>query len=114
MKTILALLLSTSCAFAQVANQPFSVTITVNPACVGIALSNTTVTTNGPNNANVVVGAVTVTANPVGGTYLGTLTLGGANASSFALTNAGKLPTNLVVGPSNIPAGTDSITLTCN
>jgi hypothetical protein len=98
---------------AQVANQPFSVTITVNPACTAIQLSNTTVTTNGPNNAGLTVGALTVTANPPAGTYLGTLTLGGASGASFAITNAGKLPANLNVGPANLPAGSYAITISC-
>jgi len=101
-------------ADAQVGNQPFSITVTVNPACTGIALSSTSISTNGPNNANMVVGAVTVTANPVGGNYLGTLTLGGASGPSFALTNGGKLPSNLVVGPSNLTAGSYAITISCN
>jgi hypothetical protein len=72
-----------------------------------VNLSNTTVS----NVAGAVVGAVSVTTNPPGGTYSGVITLGGANASSFALTNGGVLPCNLVVGASNLTAGTYAITL---
>jgi hypothetical protein len=45
-----------------------------------------------------VVGAVSVTTNPPGGSFTGPIVLGGANASSFVLTNGGVLPCNLVVG----------------
>jgi hypothetical protein len=72
-----------------------------------IILSNTTVNAA----AGSVVGTVSVTTNPPGGTYSGVITLGGANASSFALTNGGVLPCNLVVGASNLTAGTYAIML---
>ena len=57
------------------------------------------------------MGAVSVTTNPPGGSYTGVITLGGASAGSFALTNGGVLPCNLVVGPTNIAAGSYAITL---
>ena len=72
-----------------------------------VNLSNSTVS----DVAGAVVGTVSVTTNPPGGTYSGVITLGGANASSFALTNGGVLPCNLVVGASNLAAGTYAITL---
>ena len=101
-------------ASAQVSNQPFSITIIVNPLCTGISLATTTLATTGPANAGDVVSPVAVTTTPASGNYLGTITLGGTNASSFALTNSGKLPTNLIVGPNNLAAGTYSITLSCS
>ena len=58
------------------------------PTITSVNLSNTTVSTVGPNNAGVVVAAVSVTTRPPGGTYAGVITLGGANASSFTLTPA--------------------------
>jgi hypothetical protein len=65
-----------SCS-APVGSTPVAATVT------SVNLSNTTVSAN----AGAVVGAVSVTTNPPGGTYSGVITLGGANASSFALTN---------------------------
>jgi hypothetical protein len=111
---LLGFLASSGPAVAQVANQPFSVTITVNPACTAIQLSNTNLVTNGPNNAGLTVGLLTVTANPSGSNYIGTLSLGGTSGSLFAISNNGKLPANLTVGSANVPTGTYSITISCN
>ena len=66
-----------------------------------------------PMNAGDLVGAVTVTWTGAG-TYPGQVSLGGADASKFALTNSGFLPCNLVVGASNIPAGNYNVTLSAN
>jgi hypothetical protein len=71
-----------------------------------------TVATNGPNNANVLVGAVSVTSNPLGFVDAGSLiTLGGPDAAHFVLDNGGLLPCNLLVGASNIAANNYNITL---
>jgi Flp pilus assembly protein TadG len=89
----------------------YSITITITPAIASVNLSSTSLTTTGVNNAGATIGAITVTTNPAGGNYTGAITLGGANASSFALTNGGVLPCNLVVGPANLAAGAYQITL---
>ena len=90
----------------------YTITITIVPEISSVDLSNTTVSTVGPANAGTVVGAVSVTTNPPGGSYSGTVVLGGTDAASFALTNGGALPCNLTVGPNNLPAGNYAITLT--
>jgi hypothetical protein len=78
---------------------------------VSVNLSGTTL--NMPAaNAGDLIGAVTVTTNPPGFGTHGPITLGGADAASFALTNGGNLPCNLIVGVSNIFGGSYSITLT--
>lgn len=77
---------------------------------IGIGLSVASVTFATPANANSFVATITVTVSS--GTYSGTLTLGGPDAALFALSNGGVYPCNLMVGASNIPAGTYNITLT--
>jgi hypothetical protein len=99
---------STSASYTFTINS--NVTLVANFTAVtvtSIALSNTTVGTA----AGSVVGTVSVTTNPAGATYGGVITLGGANASSFALTNGGVLPSSLVVGSTNLAPGTYAITL---
>ena len=86
-------------------------TLTVNPAAAVTVTSINLTNTTASSVAGSVVGAVSVTTNPPGGTYSGVITLGGANASSFALTNGGVLPCSLVVGASNLTPGTYAITL---
>jgi hypothetical protein len=78
---------------------------------IGIGLSNVTV--GNPPNANSVVGAVSVTTNE-GLPYTGVITLGGVDAANFVLSNGGRLPCNLVVGPVDVAAGTYNINLTAN
>lgn len=109
----LGLLLSIMAADAQAVTTTtsYTVTVTITPGVTALNLSGTTVATLGPANAGTLVGAVTVTTNPPGGTYAGIVTLGGANAAQFALTNGGVIPCNLVVGGSNIAAGSYQITL---
>ncbi len=106
-----AVLALSASAQAVTTTSSYSITVTVTPAITSVNLSNTTVNTTGTANAGTVVGAVSVTTNPPGGTYAGVITLGGANASSFALTNGGVLPCNLVVGAANLAAGTYAVTL---
>jgi hypothetical protein len=99
---------STSASYTFTPNSNVTLVANFTPVTVtSVNLSNTTVNTL----AGSVVGAVSVTTNPPGGTYSGVITLGGANASSFALTNGGVLPSNLVVGASNLAPGTYAITL---
>lgn len=61
-------------------------------------------------NAGSVVGAVTVTTTPPGGS-VAAVTLFGPDGGLFALTNGGITPCNLIVGASNILAGSYQITL---
>ena len=91
-------------------SQPFTITVTITPAVSAINLSNTTVNA-GPNNANSLVGHVTVTTNPPGGSVNATITLSGTEAGKFALTQGGKAPCDLMVGPNNIAAGSYAINL---
>jgi hypothetical protein len=118
MRYILAALLASAslipvlpAAAQNSASTSYTVTVSVTPAVTSVGLSNTTVSTVGPNNAGVVVGALSVATNPSGGNFTGHITVGGTNGSQFAVTNGGSLPCNLVVGSSNIAAGTYQITL---
>jgi hypothetical protein len=88
----------------------YSITVTITPAITSVDLSSTTVVA-GPANAGTVVGAVSVTTNPPGGTYAGTIVLSGTDAAKFALTNNGLLPCDLVIGTADIPAGVYAISL---
>jgi hypothetical protein len=81
-----------------------------SPTGVFITLSGTM--TDG--TAGAVVGAIMVTTYPPSGSYSGPITLGGPDAGLFALTNNGYMPTNLIVGPTNISNGAYSITLSAN
>ena len=65
-------------------------------------------------NAGDVIGAVTVTTSPPGGAPSGPVVLGGPDAALFALTNRGVIPCNLVVGASDVLAGSYNITLTAS
>jgi hypothetical protein len=97
---------------AQSTNAPFTITVTITPALAGVSLSNTTLNTVGPANQNAVIGAISVTTNPPGGSASNvTLSLSGTNAANFALSSP-TLPSNLLVGPRNLAAGTYSLTLT--
>ena len=81
-----------------------------------ISLSTTSVSFATPMDANSFVAHITVTAVG-GGTYVGVLTLGGADGSKFALSNGGNYPCDLMVGPANIAANTSpgyAIALTAN
>jgi hypothetical protein len=89
----------------------YSITITVTPAVASVNLSNTALNTTGATNANAIIGAVSVTTNPAGGTFTGPIVSGGTDAAKFALTNGGVLPCNLTVGAANVAAGTYAITL---
>lgn len=82
-----------------------------NYTITGIGLSSTTTT----GAANTQVGCVSVTTSPANHPWTGPVTLSGANAGNYVLTNAGMNPTCLNVGPTTINGGnaeTDSITLT--
>jgi hypothetical protein len=69
-------------------------------------------------NAGTLVGAVTVTTNPPGSIYAGTITLSGTNALSFSLSNSSNVtsasfPCSLYVAQGvNLAAGTYTVTLT--
>ena len=67
---------------------------------VSIALSTTSANFATTANANSFVATINVMT--AGSPYAGTLTLGGADAAKFALSNGGVYPTNLMVGPANI------------
>jgi hypothetical protein len=83
------------------------------PAIIPIGEGLSNVNVGNPPNANTVVGAISVTTAD-GRAYPGQIILGGADASKFVISNGGLLPCNLVVGPSDIAAGTYNITLTAN
>ncbi len=108
---VIAALLLAMPANAQTTTTSYTITITVTPAVMSVNLSNTSVASVGPANAGTVVGAVSATTNPVGGTLTAPIVLGGADGAKFALTNGGMLPCNLVVGPADVPAGSYAITL---
>lgn len=88
----------------------YTISVTVTPILASINLSST-VLNAGPNNAGAVIGAVSVTTNPAGGSFAGPIALGSTNAADFALTNGGMLPCNLVVGANNLLAGSYNISL---
>ena len=77
---------------------PFTIAVTV-PVATGISLSATSVNFPSATNANANVATITVAAT--GGTYVGPVTLGGADAAKFAL-SSGTYPANLLVGAANI------------
>jgi hypothetical protein len=83
------------------------------PAIVPIGEGLSNVNVGNPPNANFVVGAISVTTAD-GRPYPGQVILGGADASKFVISNGGLLPCNLVVGSSDIAAGSYNITLTAN
>jgi hypothetical protein len=83
------------------------------PAIIPIGEGLSNVNVGNPPNANIVVGAISVTTAD-GRPYPGQIILGGADASKFVISNGGLLPCNLVVGSSDIAAGTYNITLTAN
>lgn len=96
----------------QSVNQPMTITVTVTPALAGIDTSNKTVNTVGPVNHGTVVGAVVVTTNPPGGSTANvTLSKTGTDAAKFALTST-TLPSNLVVGATDLAAASYNLTLT--
>ena len=63
-----------------------------------------------PENAHQHFATVTVTASD--GTYAGTLSLDGKDAAKFALSNGGVYPCDLLIGATNIGAGTYHFTIT--
>jgi hypothetical protein len=83
------------------------------PAIIPIGEGLSNVNVGNPPNANTVVGAISVTTAD-GRPYPGQIILGGADASKFVISNGGLLPCNLVVGSSDVAAGTYNITLTAN
>ena len=105
---LLGILLVGPAQSAVTTTNSYSITITVTPA---VASSNTALNTTGATNANAIIGAVSVTTNPAGGTFTGPIVSGGTDAAKFALTNGGVLPCNLTVGAANVAAGTYAITL---
>ena len=86
----------------------FTISVTV-PVATGISLSTTSVTFPSATNANANVATITVAAT--GGTYVGPVTLGGADAAKFALSSS-TYPANLLIGSSNLAAGTYNISIT--
>jgi len=101
----------TTPAIAQTTTS-YTVTVVVTPVVSAVNLSSSTITTLGPTNAGTAVGSVSVTMNPPGGSYSGTISLGGTDGTKFALTNGGRLPCNLTIGSANLAAGTYQISLT--
>ena len=97
----------------QASNAALQALTTVPGAATTITLSTTSVSFPNAVDANSFVATITVTMAG-GGTYVGVLTLGGADAAKFALSNGGNYPCNLMVGASNIAAGTYAISLTAN
>ena len=93
---------------ADAITQAFTITITITITPTGISLSTTSVTLPA-SNAGSLVANITVAAT--GGTYAGTLSLSGTDAGKFALSNGGVYPCNLLVGASNIAAGTYNVTV---
>jgi hypothetical protein len=108
---LLGILLVGPAQSAVTTTNSYSITITVTPAVASVNLSNTALNTTGATNANAIIGAVSVTTNPPGGTFTGPIVSGGTDAAKFALTNGGVLPCNLTVGAANVAAGTYAITL---
>ncbi len=64
---------------------PIAQSVTLGPIspCTASGL-NLSCTFSGPNDANAPVATVSITTNPAGQNFTGTMTLGGANGSSFA------------------------------
>lgn len=91
----------------------FTYTITITPVIASIQPANGGATTP-PSNANTVLATMVCVTNPVGGTCVGPVTLGGADAGKFSLTNGGMFPTSLAIGAVNVPAGTYSLTATAS
>ena len=84
----------------------FTLTATIGGTMTAatITLSRTSVTF--PSTADAGSYVATITVTPAGGgTYSGTLVLGGTDAAKFALSNGGVYPCNLMVGPVDIPGG---------
>ena len=88
---------------------PFAIAVTIAITPTAISLSTTSISLP-PANANALVATITVTAT--GGTYAGPVTLGGADAAKFVLSNGGVYPCNLLVGSTSIGNATYNITLT--
>ena len=86
--------------------------ITAATAATAVTLSTTSVSFSSPADAGGFVATIAVGTGASGGPYVGTLTLGGADAAKFALSNGGVYPCNLMVGASNIGAGTYAINIT--
>ena len=97
---ILAFLLCCIPLQANAITQNFTITVTVTPVATGITLSATSVTFPSTVNANSFVATITVAV--ASGTYAGTLSLSGTDASKFALSNGGVYPCNLMVGSASI------------
>lgn len=89
---------------------PLTITITIIPALVGLGPS-TMAASLPPANAGSLIGAVVATTNPPGQAYTGVITLGGADAGKFTLSNGGFLPCNVYVGASDIGEGAYQMTL---
>lgn len=100
-------------AHAAAITQPFTITVTVTPALSSISLSNASVTT-GAVNAGTVIGAVSCATNPPGSSCVGPVTLSGADAAKFALTNGGMIPSNLVIGTTSVPSGAYAVSLSAS
>jgi hypothetical protein len=93
-----------------------------NPPSTGILVAgqagpNIGINFNSATDAGQLVGAIAVTT--AGGAYVGTITIGGTNGSSFSLSatsnvSSASYPCNLYVSQSNLPAGTYTITITAN
>ena len=78
---------------------------------VGLSISTVNLPTM---NAGDFVGHVVVTTSPPGGSPSTPITLAGTDAAKFTLTNAGVYPCDLLVGASNIAAGTYHVTLSAS
>jgi hypothetical protein len=102
-------LLAPASALAQQStaiSQPETISVIITPIAQSVGLSNSTVTTLGPNNAGTVVGAITLVTNPPGSSTAGiTLSIDSICAKNFVLSST-TMPSNLAVGTANIAGGT--------
>jgi hypothetical protein len=88
----------------------FMITIP-EPQVLAVLLSSATAPSGA---AGAVVGAVTLELSSGASASTSAVTLGGAAAGSFALTNNGVIPCNLVVGATALTPGTYDITLSAS
>lgn len=84
--------------------------VTGSVVVISVNLSGLSLSNLGAQNAGGVIGAITVTTSPPGGTQNTPVVLGGADAAKFQVTNGGIIPCNLIAAV-DIPAGAYSITL---
>lgn len=104
---------SATCTLATGGSVPctFTLQVIVSPVgLVGLGLSNDVLTTATATNANTLVGVVTAITNPASGTVAG-LTIALTPTGNFVLSSP-TLPSNIMTGAANVPAGSYPITIT--